>query len=132
MSHHHATCAVILSSLLLASTASAGTEINKCVSATGAVTLTDEPCPPDTRALRLVSASPDASAAAAPAPDAGARMGIERYASAPLPRRFVPPKRSPAPTRGLTPDVATLKAARANMQLFDLASQRAGRVASFP
>ncbi len=133
MHRHTATCAAILSSILFASTACAGPEINKCVAATGAVTLTDEPCPSNTRGIKLVAATPDTESAETPAPHAGPRMPtVERFTSAPMVLRFATPMRSPAPARGMKLDVATLKAAKANLHLFDMASPRSQRLAGLP
>ncbi len=132
MSHHLATCAVLLSSLVFASSANAGSEINKCIAPSGAVTLTDEPCPANTHGVKVVSAPADAGSGT-DAPTAGPRtISVERYASAPMPVRFAPPMRSPAPARGMSLDAATLKAAKANLTLFDMGTQRAQRIAAFP
>ena len=132
MKRHTAACTAILSSILFASTAFAGSDINKCVAPSGAVTLTDEACPSNTHSVKLI-ATPDTDSADTPAPHAGPRMPtVERFASAPMPLRFATSMRSPAPARGMTLDVATLKAAKANLHLFDMAAPRTQRLAGLP
>lgn len=133
MAHHSATCAAILSSVLFASSAFAGSEINKCVSPSGAVTLTDEACPPSTRIVKLIRATPEAESG-----DTTAALGeprrpvVERFNIAPMPLRFAAPMRGPAPARGMALDIATLKAAKANLTLVEMASTRGQRLAGLP
>lgn len=133
MNRRAATCTAILSSILFASTAFAGSEINKCVAPSGAVTLTDEACPSNTLSIKLVAATSAPETAETPPPHAGPRMPtVERFTSAPMPLRFATRMRSPAPARAMTLDVATLKAAKANLHLFDMASPRSQRLAGLP
>ena len=120
--------ALFLASMLIASAAFAGTDINKCVSASGQVTLTDEVCPGDTQSVKVsngVSDSDDGEVAVAP------RIvnGVEHYKMAHLPARAGAPLRATPPARGLALDVATLKNARAHLQLVDAAAQHAPRLA---
>ena len=116
------TRALFLAGMMFAANAYAGADINKCVSASGSVTLTDEACPSGAQSVKLVSASAD-HAAAEDAPVAAARASVERYAPARLPARYATPARAAQPARGLSLDIATLKAARMNMQLVDTAAQ---------
>ncbi len=133
MNRQTASCAVILSGLLFASPAFAGSDISKCVAPSGAVTLTDEACPANTRAVKLISAAPESDASDAPALQAGPRVPtVERFNSAPMPLRFAPPMRGPAPARGMSLDIATLKAAKANLHLSDLTAPRNQRLAGMP
>ena len=115
------TQALLLASMMFASNAFA-TDINKCVTATGGVTLTDAACPTDTQAVKVISvpneATADETVSAAPA-----RPSVVRYASQRMPVRYATVMRTPQPARGLSLDIATLKTARANMALFDSASQ---------
>lgn len=105
---------IFLASMVIASNAFAGADINKCITPGGHVTLTDEVCPDGTETVKVVTGlSQDSGAAPAPT--------VERY-SVRFPVR-PPPLARTAPSRGLSLDVATLKAARANMQVFDSASQ---------
>jgi len=105
---------LFLAGMVAASAAFAGADVNKCIAPTGQVTLTDEACPDGTETVKLVSAMAGDSGST-PAPS------VERY-SARLPARPVALART-APSRGLALDVATLKMARANLQVFDAASQ---------
>lgn len=115
---------LFLAGMVLASTAFAGADINKCVTPSGQVTLTDAVCPDGTETIKVIS-GPD-SGAAAPASSG------ERYTVARIPARHAALMRSTQPARGLALDVATLKMARAQLQVFDTASQalRSQRLAS--
>ena len=133
MNRTTATCAAILSSIFFISPSFASSDINKCVSPAGAVTLTDEPCPSNTQAIKLFAASVDAQELDTPVVQANPRVPtVERYTSARMPLRFATPMRSPAPARGMKLDVATLKAAKANLHLLDLAAPRSQRLAGLP
>ena len=123
--------AFFLASMVFASSAFA-TDINKCVTASGGVTLTDEVCPSGAQTVKVISAPVDSvaeeTASAAPA----GRPGIERHTMARMPTHFATLVRSAQPARGLSLDIATLKAARANMRIVDSAAQamRSQRLAS--
>lgn len=119
--------AIFLAGMVFASTAVA-TDINKCVTAAGSVTLTDEVCPGGTQTVKVISAPTDtAGEEAVPSVSAAsvtpARPGIERYPSQRMPTRYATVVRSQQPQRGLSLDIATLKAARANLASFDIATQ---------
>lgn len=106
---------IFLAGMVVASAAFAGADVNKCIAPGGHVTLTDEVCPDGTETVKLVAGmSQDGDAAPAPT--------VERY-SARMPARAPALSRTATPARGLALDVATLKAARANLQVFDSASQ---------
>lgn len=122
MNHPSSTRTLFLAGMLFASGAFAGTDINKCVSASGNVTLTDEACPSGARTVKVFSTAAESDAEQAAA-DAPARPSIERYTIARMPARYTGTMRSTAPARGLPLDVSTLKAARLNMHLFDNAAQ---------
>lgn len=106
---------IFLASMVFASSAFAGADINKCTTPTGHVTLTDEVCPDGTDTVKVVSA-PDANGAVPPA-------GVVRHMVARMPPRHAALMRTTPPSRGLSLDVATLKAARTNMQIIDSAAQ---------
>ncbi len=132
MNSQATTRAIFLAGMVFASGAfAAGNDIKKCVTETGHVTLTDEVCPSGTQTVKVISA-PSAAAdtrrevsAAAPA------VATERYAVTRIPARYVTLMKSTTPARGLSLDISTLRAARANMQMFDNATQslRSQRVA---
>ncbi len=123
MNSHASTRAIFLAGMLFASSAfAAGNDINKCVTPSGHVTLTDEVCPNGSQAVKIISAP--ASADTAPAAPAMARtVPTERYSVARIPARYVTLMKSSTPARGLSLDISTLRAARANMQMFDNASE---------
>lgn len=122
--------AIFLAGMVFASTAVA-TDINKCVTAAGSVTLTDEVCPGGTQTVKVISVPTDTAGEEAvpsvPSVSAAsvtpARPGIERYPSQRMPTRYATVVRSQQPQRGLSLDMATLKAARANLASFDIATQ---------
>lgn len=112
---------LFIACMVFASSAFA-TDINKCVDASGLVTLTDAVCPGGTHASKVISGPSDnidESTAAAPV----SRPTVEHYAAQRVPARTAPFARATAPARGLSLDIATLKAARANMLLVDNAAQ---------
>ena len=117
---------VFLASMVFATAAFAGTDVNKCIAPGGQVTITDEVCPDGADTVKLVAGMSDDSDAAPTQTQTQTQAqaqspSIERYSTRFAPR---PPKLArTAPARGLALDVATLKAARANMQVFDSASQ---------
>lgn len=122
MNSKTSTRALILAGMMFAANAYAGAEINKCVSASGSVTLTDEVCPSGAQTVKLVSASVGSTADES-TPAGAPRTSVERYAATRLPARNTTPMRSVQAARGLSLDIATLKAARMNMQLVDNAAQ---------
>jgi hypothetical protein len=125
MNRHATTRAIFLAGMVFASSAfAAGNDIKKCVTESGHVTLTDEVCPNGSHTVKIISAP--ASAEAEPGRDATAvsrTAANERYTVARIPARYLPQMKSTTPSRGLALDITTLRAARANMQMFDNASQ---------
>lgn len=122
--------ALFLAGMVVASGAIAGNDINKCVTPTGHVTLTDEACPSGTRTVKVIS-GPAEEVEEVIALEPVSRPSVERYTIARMPTRYATLMRSPQPARGLSLDVSTLKAARMNMQIFDNAAQslKARRIA---
>lgn len=114
---------LLLAAMALASTAFAANDINKCVTPAGHVTLTDAACPDGSETVKVINGADDDSASAS---------GAERSTLARPPGRHAALLRASQPARGLALDVATLKAARANLHTFDAASQalRAQRIAA--
>jgi hypothetical protein len=108
---------LVFAAIAAAPAALAGSEILKCVDAGGHVTLTDQPCESGAHATRLVSvALPEAPVAANEAqpltvPRHEAPHAIERQ------QAWRP--RVAQRDRPLARDVATLKAARAQLLLID-------------
>lgn len=124
MNSKTSTRALFLAGMMFAASAYAGADINKCVSASGSVTLTDEACPSGAHTVKVVSAAAESVAADDDtAPAASQRTSVERYTVARIPARTTTLMRSARPARGLSLDIATLKAARMNMQLVDNAAQ---------
>ena len=121
---------LLLAGMLFASAAFAGTGINKCVTPSGHVTLTDEVCPGDSETVKVINGTPYADDSAASATSARPSAGADRYMLPRLPTRFAKPMRNTPPSRGLSLDVATLKLARANMNMFNAAPQRSQRIAA--
>ena len=118
----------LFAGMVFASAAFAGNDINKCVTASGQVTLTDEVCPSGAQVVKVISAPSDADATPAPtlaqAPQTTIRAaGIEHISLARMPSRYAAPQRFTPPSRGLSLDVATLKIARANLHLAEAAVQ---------
>lgn len=122
MNHQFTSRAIFLAGMVIASGAFAGNDINKCIAPTGSVTLTDEPCPDGTRTIKVVSGPAD-EIGDAEALDSAARPSVERYTMQRMPTRYTTRMRSAQPSRGLSLDVSTLKAARLNMHLIDNAAQ---------
>ena len=104
----------------------AGSEILKCVDAGGHVTLTDQPCESGERMTRLVTGSAQESAPES-VPEAPAASGeaqpvtVQRNEaqSAMLRQQNWRPRVAAQRDRPLARDVATLKAARAQLTLID-------------
>lgn len=130
MNHQTSTRALFLAGMVFASGAFAGNDINKCVTPTGHVTLTDEACPEGARTVKVIS-GPATDSEDAVALEPAARPSVERYTIQRMPSRYATLMRSPQASRGLSLDVSTLKAARMNMQIFDNAAQslKARRIA---
>lgn len=99
----------------------AGSEVLKCVDAGGHITLTDQPCESGSRVTRLSSGGEPESAPAAPATASQAQaVTVQRYEAAPtLERQHAWRARVATQDRPLASDVATLKAARAQLMLID-------------
>ena len=121
MNRQATTRAIFLAGMVFASSAfAAGNDIQKCVTESGHVTLTDEVCPSGSRTVKIISAAETSQVVAS----ASATVATERYAmAARIPARYLPPMKSTAPARGLSLDIATLRTARANMQMVDNATQ---------
>ena len=128
---HLATLRLTLAALAAAPAALAGSEILKCVDGAGNVTLTDQPCESGARATRMTLASPSPSGSpaaqdadpaivdATPAADAHP-MAVQRFAASPrMQQQHDWRPRMPPRDRPLARDVATLKAARAQLLLSD-------------
>jgi len=126
---HLATLSFTLAALAAAPAALAGSEIFKCVDAAGNVTLTDQACESGARATRMTVGAPAqdavvtmaaAETTVAPASAAEQPQAIQRFAA---PTRMQGQHdwrpRMPQRDRPLARDVATLKAARAQLLLLD-------------
>lgn len=113
---------IVFAAIAAAPAALAGSEVLKCVDVEGHVTLTDQPCESGARMTRLVAGSAPEGVEDTPAPAAvtPAPM-VQRHQAAPaLERQQSWRPRIPAQTdRPLARDVATLKAARAQLLLID-------------
>lgn len=121
MNRQTSTRAIFLAGMVFASGAfAANADVKKCVTESGHVTLTDEACPGGSHTVKIISgpgsAHSDEIVAAAP-------VTTERYGAARIPARYATLMKSATPARGLSLDATTLRAARANMQMFDEASQ---------
>jgi len=124
-----ATLCLTLAALTAAPAALAGSEILKCVDRAGNVTLTDQPCESGARATRMVAGSPAPAATIQDASvDATAATPVAEQPQAEPVQRFAAPRmqqqhdwrpRMPQRDRPLARDVATLKAARAQLLLSD-------------
>ncbi len=140
---------IFLAGMAISAGSVAGPDIVKCIDAEGKVTFTDAQCPGSTQTVAVVLGN-TASAAETidvvhavdnPAENQAdvqspepviAQASVERDYSIRLPmRRPLPIVRNQSTGSALSRDVATLKAARANLQLLDTAHQamRAQRVA---
>lgn len=124
-----ASLSLVLAAIAATPAALAGSEILKCVDSAGNVTLTDQPCESGSRATRMVVGSPaapaplqDAAIAADTAADAGQvqALPVQRFAASPrMHQQHDWRPRMPQRDRPLARDVATLKAARAQLLLSD-------------
>lgn len=112
----HLYCSILVAALAApaASPAYAGADIVKCVDGAGRVTLTDQPCENGATMVRLANTPADEGIARAePHP-----LAVEQGTLPPAPQL----RRQPAPrakAKPMTRDVATLKAARAQLLLMD-------------
>ncbi|MFC5479269.1 DUF4124 domain-containing protein [Massilia suwonensis] len=95
----------------------AGSDILKCVDGAGHVTLTDQPCESGAQATRLVS---NAGAEASVGTAETRPLAVQRYEAPPaMHRQQAWRPQVPQRDRPLARDVATLKAARAQLLLID-------------
>jgi hypothetical protein len=97
----------------------AGSEVLKCVDSAGHVTLTDQPCESGARATRLVSAAePESTVQTAGEVQP---VTVQRYEAPPamVHQKNWRPRVAAQQDRPLARDVATLKAARAQLLLID-------------
>lgn len=116
-----ATRAIFLAAMVLAPSAFAGSaQVQKCVTEAGHVTLTDEACPGGTQSVKVISAP---SAAIDQKTTQTRTVVAERFSPAAMPVRYATVMNSVAPARGLPQDVTTLRVARANMHMYDNATQ---------
>ena len=125
-----ATARTLFIACLMFTSCAFATDINKCVDETGQVTLTDAVCPGGTHTAKVISGPADGAEdtlAAAPA----SRPTLAHYPAPRMPPRYAAPVPATRPARGLSLDIATLKTARANMQLVDNAApaMRSQRIA---
>ena len=137
MNYPASTRAIFLAGMVFASGAfAASSDIKKCVTESGHVTLTDAVCPGDTRAVTIINVP--ASAGTERVPDNAndrASTPAQRLTATSMPARYpvhyATLGRNAAPLHAVSLDTATLKAARANMQMVDNAaeSSRAQRLA---
>jgi len=113
---------IVFAAIAAAPAALAGSEVLKCVDVEGHVTLTDQPCESGARMTRLVAAAAPENEAEAPAAVAAPQAPAARRYEAPpaLQGQHAWRPRIAAQTdRPLARDVATLKAARAQLLLID-------------
>ena len=113
---------IVFAAIAAAPAALAGSEVLKCVDVEGHVTLTDQPCESGTRSTRLVAAAaPEGVAETAAAAVATQAPAVQRYEAAPALQRQQSwrPRVAAQTDRPLARDVATLKAARAQLLLID-------------
>jgi len=123
-----ASLSLVVAAIAATPAALAGSDILKCVDSAGNVTLTDQPCESGARATRMVVGSPAAPVQDASFNAADADPAIEQPQPAPVQRFAAAPRmqgqhdwrpRMPPRDRPLARDVATLKAARAQLLLID-------------
>ncbi|MDB5745762.1 MAG: hypothetical protein JWP72_610 [Massilia sp.] len=122
-----------LAAFAAAPAALAGSEILKCVDSAGHVTLTDQPCEGGARATRLVSsAAPDIAPTETPVQGAQPQaLTVQRHEAPPAMLRQQDWRpRVANRDRPLARDVATLKAARAQLMLIDADRQPRPQLAS--
>ncbi|QOL48049.1 DUF4124 domain-containing protein [Massilia litorea] len=110
---------LVFTAIAAAPAALAGSEILKCVDAGGHVTLTDQPCEGGSQATRLVSVA--GSESTQPAADVRS-PAVQRYEAPHALQRqqaWRPRVAEVKTDRPLARDVATLKAARAQLLVID-------------
>ena len=119
---------LVLAALAATPAALAGSDILKCVDSGGRVTLTDQPCGGNARAVKLVAASALNSATETATLEVtepvtvpmAEQREVQVYAApAAMERQHDWRPRVPRRDRPLARDVATLKAARAQLLLID-------------
>lgn len=121
MKHLASQLTLLLAAIAAAPAALAGPDIMKCVDAGGHVTLTDQPCENGAQATRLVSAAASENPSPLPAAAGETRpLAVQRYEAPPavLHQQNWRPKVAQR-DRPLARDVATLKAARAQLLVID-------------
>lgn len=119
----HATAltrALVIASIVLANGAYAG--VQKCIDASGRVTLTDETCPADSSTVKIIGGAAD-GIDTAPATEHGEPPSA--YYATPRTSRYATLYVAPRP-RGMALDVAMLKQARARLHLQDNAPRALG------
>ena len=111
----------VIAAIVAGPAALAGSDILKCVDGAGHVTLTDQPCESGARATRLVSAATQENASDTPvAGNETLPVTVQRHEAQPaLVHQQSWRARAPSRDRALARDVATLKAARAQLLLSD-------------
>ena len=143
MKHLASQLCLMLAAVAAAPAALAGTEVLKCVDSAGHVTLTDQPCAGAARVTRMSFGSSSESASqggsgstSATASGSGVEpqpVPLQRYAATPrMQQQHDWRPRMPARDRPLARDVATLKAARAQMMLLDADRQQQPQLATLP
>jgi hypothetical protein len=129
LASHAARLSLILAALAATPAALAGSEVLKCVDASGHVTLTDQPCGAGSHATRLTAGTTEGAAAdLAVSGEAAQGSTVQRYE---VPARMLRQQdwrprvsqQDRQPDRPLARDVATLKAARAQLMLSDAVRQ---------
>jgi len=116
--------AAALSAAAAAPAAMAGSEIVKCIDASGQVTLTDQPCAAGTSTVRLTNDPPSASASASAS---ASTPSVERHLLPTAGLRQAALKRPPVVRAApLSRDVVTLQAARRMMMLQETRPRLAG------
>jgi len=121
MNRPAATRLLFLASMVCASAAFAGNDINKCVLPSGQMTLTDAECPAEAQTVKVGNGADGDETS--PADTVVRASGTEHFKLPRMPLRSAALVRNTPPARGLSLDVATLKAARANMVLVDAHAQ---------
>ena len=125
LASHAARLSLILAALAATPAALAGSEVLKCVDASGHVTLTDQPCEAGSQATRLTAGTAETATAESPAAaEAAWGSAVQRHEAPPrMLRQQDWRPRVTQRDRPLARDVATLKAARAQLMLIDAVRQ---------
>jgi hypothetical protein len=129
MNRHTFRSSIFITAMLAASAAFAGADIVKCVDQNGKVTLTDAQCGEGLPTMLVqaeaapapLSVNESAEGAVPAAAPAVRRVATQRVAYAPQPIQH-DSWTAPRPSKMLSRDVETLKAARLSMQVLDEAS----------